>query len=438
MLFLLLSLLAVQTPAPAPTPEAHARAVIASLVAGDYAAIESQYGDQLKAALPPGALRASWTTSAPQLGAYQGITDVKTQPVTAAGIAIVVATCRFANYDLPIRLGFDAAGRIVAFASLAPVSRATWSPPPYADPSAFDARPVTLHTGHWDLPGIVTAPRSAGPHPAIVLVHGSGPNDINESIGPNRMFEDLAEGLASKGVVVLRYEKRTHKYGVKSSDDPAAFTVKDEEMDDADTGVALLAGMPDVDASRIFVAGHSEGGYLAPRIAARNRAVKGVILLAGNVRSLADAIVDQVQYQAKQAGAMTPQIQQAIDAANRSAAELNDPNLKRGMTVHVLGSPLPASYVLDLRTYHPAETAAALTIPILVLQGERDYQVTMVDFGLWHRALDGHPNITFRSYPGLNHFFFSGTGPSMPGEYLTPSHVDAAVVADIAAWCARK
>lgn len=316
---------------------------------------------------------------------------------------------------------------------------ASWTPPPYVDASAFEARAVTLHTGHWDLPGIVTVPTSAGPHPAIVLVHGSGPNDMNESIGPNRMFEDLAEGLASRGVVVLRYEKRTRKYGAKTSDDPNALTVKDEAMDDADTGVAMLAAMPEVDRTRIFVAGHSEGGYLAPRIAAGHPAVTGLILLAGNVRSLAEAIVDQVQYQAKQAGTITPQIQQVIDAANRSAAELNNPDLKPGMTVHVLNSALPASYVLDLRAYHPADTAAALTIPMLILQGERDYQVTMAgDFAQWHRALDGHANVTFRSYPSLNHFFFSGTGPSMPGEYLRPSHVDPAVVADIAAWCLRK
>jgi hypothetical protein len=75
---------------------------------------------------------------------------------------------------------------------------------------------------------------------------------------------------------------------------------------------------------------------------------------------------------------------------------------------------------------------------MLILQGERDYQVTMVDFGMWHKALDTHANVTFTSFPSLNHLFFSGTGPSMPGEYLVPSHVDAGVVADIAAWCVRK
>lgn len=432
MILLLPSLLTVQTP----SAEAQARALIASLVSGDYAAVEAQYSDQMKGAAPPGALAASWAAAARTFGAYGAITDLKVQ--TAGANQIVLLTCRFEHYDVPFRVVFDAAGKLAGFVALTPVSRATWSPPPYVDPTAFDVRPVTLQTGRWDLPGLLTVPKSPGPHPAIVLVHGSGPNDMNESIGPNRMFEDLAEGLASRGIVVLRYEKRTHKYGAQSSDDPAALTVKDEVMDDARTAVAMLAAMPEVDPSRVVVAGHSEGGNLAPRIAAGDPAVKGVILLAGNVRSMAEAIVDQVRYQARQAGPMTPQLQQAIDAATRSAAELNNPDLKPGMTVHVLNSSLPASYVLDLRTYRPTDTAAALKIPMLILQGERDYQVTMTDFGLWHTALDGRPSVTFKSYPSLNHFFFSGTGPSMPAEYLAPSHVDAAVVSDIAAWCLGK
>jgi hypothetical protein len=281
-------------------------------------------------------------------------------------------------------------------------------------------------------------PKAAGPHPAIVLVHGSGPNDMDESIGPNRMFKDLAQGLASRGVVVLRYEKRAHKYGAKSTDDEAAFTVKEEVMDDAASAVAVAATLPEVDRTRIFLAGHSEGGYLAPRMAAAIPAIKGIILLAGNVRPIEELMVEQIQYQARLAGPVTPQVQKVLDAVEASRNEMTDPNLKPGMTVHVMQSALPASYVLDLRTYHPDAAAAALSIPMFILQGERDYQVTMRDFDLWKAALASHANVTYRSYPALDHFFFAGTGPATPAEYMRPSHVDADVVADIAAWCLKK
>jgi alpha-beta hydrolase superfamily lysophospholipase len=424
-----------QTPAPVPPPETHARAVVTALTTGDFPAVEAQYDAAMKAALPPGGLKTSWATGALQFGAFESITAIRTQQAGPNTVALV--DCRFAQVDVTLRVVFNAAGELAGLTAINPVSRTPWAPPDYVDPSAFEARPITLHPGDWALPGIVTVPKAPGVHPAVVLVHGSGPNDVNESIGPNRMFEDLAEGLASRGIIVLRFEKRTHKYGAASSTDPATFTVKDEEMDDASAAVALLDSMPEVNRARVYLAGHSEGGYLAPRIAAGNPAVKGVILLAGNIRTLDALIVEQVRYQAGLAGPTTPAIQQTIDAANASAAEWTNPALTPGMTVHVLGASVPASYVLDLRTYHPAEVAAALTIPILVLQGERDYQVTMTDFALWQKALGSRSSATFKSYPALNHFFFPGTGPSRPAEYLTPSHVDRAVITDLAAWCTK-
>jgi fermentation-respiration switch protein FrsA (DUF1100 family) len=116
---------------------------------------------------------------------------------------------------------------------------------------------------------------------------------------------------------------------------------------------------------------------------------------------------------------------------------MRNPDLKPGTTVMMMRSALPSSYVLDLRTYRPTEVAASLTVPIFVMQGERDYQVTMTDFGLWQKALAGHKNATLKSYPGLNHFFMPGTGPGSPAEYAKANHVERAVIEDLAAWCQR-
>jgi fermentation-respiration switch protein FrsA (DUF1100 family) len=90
--------------------------------------------------------------------------------------------------------------------------------------------------------------------------------------------------------------------------------------------------------------------------------------------------------------------------------------------------------VLDMRAYHQLDVAAALKIPVLVLNGERDYQVTMTDFNGWKKALAGHANVTFKSYPAINHLFIPGTGPPSPAEYLKPGHVELDVIEDIAAW----
>jgi hypothetical protein len=430
----LLTLLLAQAPQQTPQDvEAHARAIVGLLVAGEYTKIEAQYDDQMARALAPGALGASWANSARQLGAFESITGV--QVSQAAGNHIAMATCTFKNYSLTLRIVFNDAGQLSGLASTGLTPRVAWSPPSYSDASSFEERAVTVKTGRFELPGFVTIPKSPGKHAAIVLVHGSGPNDMDESAGPNKVFKDLAYGLASRGVAVLRYDKRTRTYGAKSSDDPAQLTVKDEVIDDALSAVALLASVPEVDPRRIFVAGHSLGAYLAPRIATGQPQIAGIIVLAANARPIEDLVVEQVRYEASMAGPMTPAIQRAIDSAEASAQAIRDPNLKPGMTVRLLGSPLPASYFLDLRQYHPTDVAASLKIPMLFLQGERDYQVTMTDFGLWQKALAGHANATLKSYSGLNHLFMMGTGPGSPAEYMQPNHVDARVVDDIVAFC---
>jgi fermentation-respiration switch protein FrsA (DUF1100 family) len=103
-----------------------------------------------------------------------------------------------------------------------------------------------------------------------------------------------------------------------------------------------------------------------------------------------------------------------------------------------MGSVIPGSYFLDLRSYHPAEVAARLKIPMLILRGERDYQVTAEDTDGWKKALAGKANVSFTTYPGLYHLFMPstspGTGLGTPADYQKPGHVTPPVIDDIAVW----
>src|SRR6201999_1634611 len=128
-------------------------------------------------------------------------------------------------------------------------------------------REVTVGDDQWKLGGTIVEPVGKGPFPAVVLVHGPGPDDRDETIYSNHIFRDLAEGLASQGIAVLRYDKRTKVYGEKMSE--LDFTIQDETVDDAVKAVALLRQQPEIDPARVFVLGHSLGGYASPRIAAR-------------------------------------------------------------------------------------------------------------------------------------------------------------------------
>lgn len=431
MLSLIRCLVDAQSQPPVTNHETLARLVTADLAARRFEQVVVRFSPAVGQELDAAKLAASWDSVIKQLGAFDSIVSVKREE--KSGLALVYLTCQFASGKLTLIIGFDPSDRIATLTSMPPESNAVWKPPAYATTNTFTERPVSVTTGAWELPGILTIPNGKGPVPAIVLVHGSGPNDQDESIGPNKMFKDLAWGLANRGVAVLRYEKRTRKYGVRSSSDPQALTVADETINDARSAAALLAATTGIDPKRIFVAGHSLGAFAGPRIAMGEDRIAGLILMAGNTRPLEDLIVEQMRYLVS-INSPTPEGEKQIAAAEKAAKELRNPDLKPGMTVDVMGAKLPASYVLDLRSYKPGETAAALKIPMLVLQGERDYQVRLADFEGWKKALAGHPNVVFKLYPALNHLFMPGDGPPSNVEYLKPNHVLEQVISDIAAW----
>jgi len=270
-----------------------------------------------------------------------------------------------------------------------------------------------------------------------VLVQGSGPHDPDETIGPDKPFKDLAWGLSSHGVAVFRYTKRTLKYGGQSSDDPAKLTVDDEVISDARAAVALVAKQPKINPARVFLLGHSLGAYLAPRMASGDSQIAGIVMLAANTRPIEQLIVEQIRYLASQNGAPDEEAQKQIASAKETERKIESPDLKPGDSVPLLGSSTPGAYWLDLREYHPVQTAANLKIPMLIMQGGRDYQVTPSNFEDWKKALLTHKNVTLKLYPDLNHLFITGSGPSTPQEYDKPGHVTEEVVTDIAAWIAR-
>ena len=292
-------------------------------------------------------------------------------------------------------------------------------------------RDTVVVTGTIRLPATLTLPAGAVHAPAIVLVHGSGPNDRDETVGANKPFRDLALGLARRGVVVLRYEKRSRAAPLSFMGRP--FTVDDEVVDDALSAVVLLRGLPEVDPNRVVVLGHSLGGTLAPRIGARDTTLAGLVILAGATRPLPDLIDEQLAYLRALPGADTVALDRALGsmAPGLAAVRALTPADSASNQMY-LGA--PAAYWLDLARYNPVAVAVRLPMPILILQGGRDYQVTRVDLAGWRAGLGGRGTVQIREYPSLNHLFMAGTGPSGPAEYAVAGSVDPRVIADIADW----
>ncbi len=333
-----------------------------------------------------------------------------------------------------IQLTVDPSGKIAGL-YLRPPDQAlppVWKRASYVKPDSFKERAVTVGSGDWQLGGTLTVPVGKGPFPGIVLVPGPGPNDRDEAIFATKIFADIAEGLASRGIAVLRYDKRTKIYGPQMSTLP--FTLKEELIEDAVKAIALLRTQPEVDPRQVFALGHSLGGYALPRIAKADGKLAGAIELAGNARRIEDISISQTEAMLAAKGGATPDEQKRMDLMKGEAAQVKSLAADKPHPDVLLG--LPVEYFLDLKGYDAPAEAKRLGIPMLILQGDRDFQVTMADFGLWKSGMAGAAKVTFHNYPTLNNLFISGEGPSSPAEYRKPGNVAPAVIDDISAWIA--
>lgn len=428
------------------TAAAIGRAFVEALAAGDMAKAEQMEDATLRGAAPAAALATLWAQLVGQFGDYRGTGAVTTE--SKGDFVNAAVETFFANNTVPLLVTVDRAGAVAGLhlgqpgpASSAAIASPTatvapapsGSPAAYVDPAAFSETEVTVGADPWTLPGTLSMPNGDGPFPAVVLVAGSGPQDRDETVGPNKPLRDIAWGLASKGIAVLRYEKRTRAHGSEMAAD--TITVREEAVDDAVIAVDLLRATARIDPDRIVVAGHSLGGYLAPRIARQaSGRVAGIALLEGSISPLEDLIAAQLAYLASAEGGADPQAKAMLEALPAQLQAVRSPDLSPDTPASSLPLGIPAAYWLDLRDYRPGAVAAGLGIPILVVQGGRDYQVPPSEAERWRTALAGARDVTITLYPALNHLLLAGEGPSRPAEYATPGHVDQAVVTDLAAW----
>jgi dienelactone hydrolase len=304
------------------------------------------------------------------------------------------------------------------FKPLAAQAAAPATSPPYANAKSFYSEDTTV--GSLKLPGLLTIPTvGKAPYPGAVLISGSGPDDMNETIGPNHIFKDIAEGLSSRGIVVLRYDKRTHHPVLLKN--LHGITVKQEYIDDATAAGDLMRHRSDVDPRRIFLVGHSEGAMLLPDIARAAGPVAGLVMLAPPGRPLFDMMIAQMRYLGR-----SPADIAAVEKLRDQIASGKLPPDK----IVMFGSPVV--YFTDLDQRDEFAAARQLHLPILILHGGRDYQVADADIDLWRERLKGVSDVTIREFPSFNHLFIAGTGKPGPAEYNQPGHVVEAVIDAIA------
>lgn len=178
-----------------------------------------------------------------------------------------------------------------------------------------------------------------------------------------------------------------------------------------------------------------------PRVAEADGKLAGMIVVNGNERPLEDLALDEAQYmfEGVQKDLTPPRLEQMkrqMAVIQEQAAKIKKLNAGDMDTSALLGMKGP--YLLDLKGYDPAGQAKLLKLPMLILQGERDYQVNMKDFAAWKAGLQGMPGVTLKSYPALDHLLVEGTGRSSQADYRKPGqHVSQSVVDDVAKWASK-
>lgn len=302
---------------------------------------------------------------------------------------------------------------------------------------------VSVGEGDYPLDGLLTLPNGVEHPPVVLLVHGSGQNDKNETIGAagNAPFADIAHGLAEYGIATLRYDKRYYQYPELATD---TVTIRDEVLDDVALAIHMLAEEERVDNERIYVLGHSLGGMLAPCIAQENSEVAGIISLAGSPRGLWEIVYDQniaaieaAELDASEREELAGMVQQEYGKVLELVADVRGgeegADASAGLSEALFG--VSGYYWASLAEIDTAAIARELSVPMLILQGSADFQVYPErDFAAWQTLLEGKENVAFRLFEGLNHLFMLSDGTMDASEYDEEAHVAEEVIEVIAGW----
>lgn len=323
------------------------------------------------------------------------------------------------------QIAFDGNHNIVGFTygEYAPKD----SPEQDTIPGGVVEEEYTFTSDGFVIPGTFTAPEAGDQFPVVILVQGSGPSNRDESIYENKPFRDIAWALAREGIASYRFDKRSYLYGEQITKD-VTVTIRNEITDDVVAAAGMVKNLKQVDPSGIFILGHSLSGYIIPRLAAELPEASGYILMAAPAQHIKEYIYDQYEYLAEEDEVITKEEQEQLNMLEKEITFLNNTEDIPDNKI-ILGA--YKDYWKDLSAYYPIKTARKITKPVLVLQGERDYQVTMKQFNIWREHFKDEENWVFKSYATLNHFMMPGYGKSYSEEYKKKSHVDDEVIQDI-------
>lgn len=401
-----------------------AEAFVKDLIEGSEENIKGnyEYTDQMKPAVESGQIFTAFQDTLHAVGELKEVQPAwESEP--QSGYSTVQVPCDFAVQPLNIVISF-LDGRIGGVHTGA-----------YQEQKEMASIPENVTETDMDLsiaggrtlPGTFAAPKNLKEYPAVVFVHGSGSGDRNEALGQIKPFQDLAWGLAERGIASYRYDKISYVYGKELVEDKD-FTVYDETVNDAAVAVKMLREQEGI--SKVYVVGHSQGAQMMGAIAKEGQP-DGCVMMAGPARGFADTLERQYEFLQSLNPEPTEQEKAAFEQGFAAVEQMRNidslPEDER-----IMGQ--TQTYIKSLLDYDAVKEAADITVPVLVLQGEEDYQVTMDDFQIWKENYEGSDNWKFVSFPGLTHLFTEGRYDDGPASYQGTKHIPDDVTETIAAF----
>lgn len=402
------------------------------MLRGSYDSCRSYFDASVLDKINPQMIQSMWEKIPNYVGEFKSYENVRSEKQDT--LEIVLMTCAFEKTKLDLKLVYNTPKKIVGIFFQPVKSKAVYNVPEYYRVEKLYETKLELKTGDYKMPGMLCVPNNTENPPVVIFVHGSGPNDKDETLGPNKVFKDLALGLASNGIASYRYDKRTLAEAQKMSTATDKLGLEEEVIEDVLSAVKLLRSHPTTKASKIYVAGHSLGAMCAPLIAKKGKDISGIIMLAGPARPFEDLLLEQFTYLFKLDSIIDADEKKSLTVLEEQIKKVKDPKQLKSAKASELPLGQPSYYWQSIKKYNQVQTAKGVKQPILVLQGKRDYQVTMADFEIWKKELENNPKNKFVSYEGLNHLFIKGEGVCTPSEYQVSGNVQEQVIKDICDW----
>lgn len=404
-----------------------ASSTVSDLGNSNFKAVHGRFGDDLAKSISKKQLQTIWTQLTTAYGQFEKAEEGEFTIEDGSTKALIPIQFESGSMTLQLKIEgewitgiYFASNSYVLPASVKGVS--------------FGKKQLTVGADTFKLDAELVVPRTPQKCPVVILVHGSGPMDMDESVYASKVFKDLSLMLATQGVATLRYDKRSKTYPhlFESGKD---FTLGDETVDDALSAVQVAKSLDLIDTNRVFVLGHSLGAYAVPRIIKMDPTITGGIVMAGPARKLFEILPEQYDYLLGRDGKLSfidKMILRKMDKAVEQLRGLPDDVPER---LKIPMAYWPIHFFVDIHGYDPVVTVKQDTRPFLILQGELDYQVSYAnDFSRFKTELKGEPRVEMISYPELDHLMMDAQGESTPSDYFQMRNVEPEVVQDIAKW----